>query len=184
MAARNRVAATVRIQLQAGAASPGKVGQALGVHGINIVAFLAAYNRASAAQRGLVVPVVVTVYDDRSFDLELRTPPTSACWPGRPASPGAAAAPAPTPLSPSLPATSYARSPGPSSPTSTPPTWTPPSGSWPAPPAPWGSTWSTSNEPLKGPHRDTTAAARSRRGGGWQARDGRRLAADTVAAAD
>jgi large subunit ribosomal protein L11 len=78
MAARNRVAATVRIQLQAGAASPGKVGQALGVHGINIVAFLAAYNRASAAQRGLVVPVVVTVYDDRSFDLELRTPPTSA----------------------------------------------------------------------------------------------------------
>jgi large subunit ribosomal protein L11 len=78
MAARNRIAATVRIQLQAGAASPGKVGQALGVHGVNIVAFLAAYNRASAAQRGLVVPVVVTVYDDRSFDLELRTPPTSA----------------------------------------------------------------------------------------------------------
>jgi large subunit ribosomal protein L11 len=78
MAARKRVAATVRIQLQAGAASPGKVGQALGVHGINIVAFLAAYNRASAAQRGLVVPVVVTVYDDRSFELELRTPPTSA----------------------------------------------------------------------------------------------------------
>jgi large subunit ribosomal protein L11 len=78
MPARHRVAATVRIQLQAGAASPGKVGQALGVHGINIAAVIAAYNTRSAAQRGLVVPVVVTVYDDRSFDLELRTPPTSA----------------------------------------------------------------------------------------------------------
>ena len=73
-----RVAATAKLQLAAGEASPGKVGQSLGAHGINITAFLAAYNRASAAQRGMVVPVVVTVYDDRSFDLELRTPPTSA----------------------------------------------------------------------------------------------------------
>jgi large subunit ribosomal protein L11 len=39
---------------------------------------MAAYDRASAAQRGMVVPVVVTIYDDRSFDLELKTPPTSA----------------------------------------------------------------------------------------------------------
>ena len=73
-----RVAATAKLQLDAGEASPGKVGQSLGAYGINITAFLAAYNRASAAQRGMVVPVVVTVYDDRSFDLELRTPPTSA----------------------------------------------------------------------------------------------------------
>jgi large subunit ribosomal protein L11 len=73
-----RVAATAKLQLAAGEASPGKVGQSLGAHGISITAFLAAYNRASAAQRGMVVPVVVTVYDDRSFDLELRTPPTSA----------------------------------------------------------------------------------------------------------
>jgi large subunit ribosomal protein L11 len=78
MPARNRVAATVRLQLQAGAASPGKIGQALGPHGINLMAFIGAYNAASAAQRGLVVPVVVTVYDDRSFDLQLKTPPTSA----------------------------------------------------------------------------------------------------------
>jgi large subunit ribosomal protein L11 len=78
MASRNRVAATVRLQLEAGEASPGKVGQSLGAYGVNIVAFMAAYNRASAAQRGMVVPVVVTVYDDRSFDLQLRTPPTSA----------------------------------------------------------------------------------------------------------
>lgn len=60
------------------AASPSRVGQSLGAYGVNIVAFMAAYNAASAAQRGLVVPVVVTVYDDRSFDLQLRTPPTSA----------------------------------------------------------------------------------------------------------
>jgi large subunit ribosomal protein L11 len=72
------VAATVRIQLEAGEASPGKVGQALGAHGVNIGAVIAAYNTASAARRGLVVPVVVTVYDDRSFDLRLKTPPTSA----------------------------------------------------------------------------------------------------------
>jgi len=78
MPARKRVAATVRIQLEAGQASPGKVGQSLGAHGVNVVAFMTAYNCASAAQRGMVVPAVVTVYDDRSFDLQLKTPPTSA----------------------------------------------------------------------------------------------------------
>lgn len=78
MASRKRVAGTVRIQLEAGQASPGKVGQALGAYGVNIGAVIAAYNTASAARRGLVVPVVVTVYDDRSFDLRLRTSPTSA----------------------------------------------------------------------------------------------------------
>jgi large subunit ribosomal protein L11 len=78
MPARKRVAATVRIQLEAGQASPGKVGQSLGAYGVNVVAFMTAYNRASAAQRGMVVPAVVTVYDDRSFDLQRKTPPTSA----------------------------------------------------------------------------------------------------------
>ena len=78
MPARKRVAATVKVQLQAGEASPGKVGQTLGAHGINITALLGAYNAASAPQRGMVVPVVVTIYDDRSFDLQLKTPPTSA----------------------------------------------------------------------------------------------------------
>jgi large subunit ribosomal protein L11 len=78
MAAPRRVAATVRIQLEAGQASPGKVGQAVGAHGINVGALIAAYNAASAAQRGIVVPAQVTIYTDRSFDLELRTPPTSA----------------------------------------------------------------------------------------------------------
>jgi large subunit ribosomal protein L11 len=78
MPARRRVAATVKLQLEAGQANPGKVGQTLGAHGVNIVAFLSAYNAATAAQRGMVVPALVTVYDDRSFDLRLKTPPTSA----------------------------------------------------------------------------------------------------------
>jgi hypothetical protein len=76
MPARTHVAATVKVQLDAGQANPGKVGQSLGHTGINSMAFIAAYNAASAAQRGTVVPVVVTVYDDRSFDLQLKTPPT------------------------------------------------------------------------------------------------------------
>jgi large subunit ribosomal protein L11 len=67
MPAPKRVAATVRIQLAAGQASPGKVGQALGVHGVNIGAFIAAYNAATSARRGVVVPVLVTVYDDRAL---------------------------------------------------------------------------------------------------------------------
>jgi large subunit ribosomal protein L11 len=78
MPAPKRVAATLRIQLEAGQASPGKLGQALGPHGVNIAAVIAAYNRATAAQHGMVVPVEVTIYQDRSFDLRLRTPPTSA----------------------------------------------------------------------------------------------------------
>ena len=78
MPAPKRVVATVKLQLQAGEASPGKVGQALGAHGLNIAAFIAAYNAATASQRGIVVPVVVAIHDDRSFDLHLRTPPTSA----------------------------------------------------------------------------------------------------------
>jgi large subunit ribosomal protein L11 len=82
MPARKRVVATLKLQLQAGEASPGKVGQALGVHGVNIVAFVAAYNTATTAQRGMVVPVVVTVHEDRSFDFEVRTPPASALLAG------------------------------------------------------------------------------------------------------
>ena len=94
MASRKR-AATVR-QLQAAEASPSKVGQALGVPGINIAAFIAVYNTRSAAQRGLVVPVVVTVYDDRPFDLELRTPPTLALLAWAAGLPKGSGRPAPT----------------------------------------------------------------------------------------
>ena len=78
MPAELRVATVVRIQLEAGSASMGKVGQVLGPHGVNIVAVVAEYNAATASQRGDVVPVDVTIFADRSFALALTSPPTSA----------------------------------------------------------------------------------------------------------
>jgi ribosomal protein L11/enamine deaminase RidA (YjgF/YER057c/UK114 family) len=140
MGPRKRVAATVKLQLDAGQASPGKVGQSLGAYGINIGAFLTAYNSASASQRGMVVPALVTIYDDRSFDLQLRTPPTSALLAraagvpkgsGRPGADGPIA---------KLGRDQLREIAAIKLPTSTPPTSTPPSGSSPAPPARWGST--------------------------------------------
>ena len=73
-----RVAAVVDIQLQAGQANMAKVGQALGPHGINLIEVVRTYDAASANQRGEIVPAVVTVYEDRSFSLVTKTPPTSA----------------------------------------------------------------------------------------------------------
>jgi len=72
-----RVAATIKLQLDAGQANPGKVGQALGVHGVNIVEFCRQYNAATEHRRGWVVPAVVTVYADHTFTFVTRTPPTS-----------------------------------------------------------------------------------------------------------
>jgi len=73
-----RVAAVVNIQLDAGAAQMGKAGQALGPHGVNIVEVVRAYNTATEHQRGEIVPAVITIYEDRSFTLATKTPPTSA----------------------------------------------------------------------------------------------------------
>lgn len=78
MPARTRVAAVVTIQLAAGEANMGKVGQALGPHGVNLVELVRGYNAATEHQRGEVVPAVVTIYEDRSFSLVTKTPPTSA----------------------------------------------------------------------------------------------------------
>jgi large subunit ribosomal protein L11 len=73
-----RVAAVVNIQLEAGQASMAKVGQALGPRGINPAEVIRSYNAATADQRGEIVPAVVTIYDDGSFALVTKTPPTSA----------------------------------------------------------------------------------------------------------
>jgi large subunit ribosomal protein L11 len=73
-----RVAAVVNIQLEAGQASMAKAGQALGPHGINPAEVVRSYNAATANQRGEIVPAVVTIYDDGSFALVTKTPPTSA----------------------------------------------------------------------------------------------------------
>ena len=75
--AKRRVAAIVKIQIPAGAATPAPpVGTALGPHGVNIMEFCKAYNAATEAQRGTVVPAEITVFEDRTFTFVIKTPPT------------------------------------------------------------------------------------------------------------
>jgi large subunit ribosomal protein L11 len=74
--AKKKVAAVVKIQIQAGKATPAPpVGTALGPHGVAIMDFCKAYNAATEAQTGTVVPVEITVFEDRSFTFVLKTPP-------------------------------------------------------------------------------------------------------------
>jgi large subunit ribosomal protein L11 len=78
MPPRKRVAALVKVQLQAGAATPAPpVGTALGPHGVNIMEFCKAYNAATEAMRGSVIPVEITIYEDRSFTFVTKTPPAA-----------------------------------------------------------------------------------------------------------
>jgi large subunit ribosomal protein L11 len=73
-----RVKAIVKLQLPAGKATPAPpVGPALGQHGVNIMGFVKEYNERTAAKAGSVVPVEITVYEDRSFVFVLKTPPAS-----------------------------------------------------------------------------------------------------------
>ncbi|MBK8253107.1 MAG: 50S ribosomal protein L11 [Polyangiaceae bacterium] len=73
-----KVTGYVKLQLPAGKASPSPpVGPALGQHGINIMAFCKDFNGRTAAQEGMIIPVVITVYSDRSFTFILKTPPAS-----------------------------------------------------------------------------------------------------------
>ena len=73
-----KVRAVIKLQLQAGQATPAPpVGPALGQHGVNIMAFVKEYNSRTANQSGTVVPVHLTVFEDRSFSFVLRTPPAS-----------------------------------------------------------------------------------------------------------
>src|SRR5262245_45021594 len=76
--ARRKVIAIVKIQIPAGQATPAPpVGTALGPHGVAIMDFCKEYNAATESQRGTIVPVEITVYEDRSFTFILKTPPTS-----------------------------------------------------------------------------------------------------------
>jgi large subunit ribosomal protein L11 len=75
---KKKVAGLIKLQIQAGAATPAPpVGPALGQHGVNIMEFCKAYNAATEAQRGNVIPVEITVYEDRSFDFITKTPPAA-----------------------------------------------------------------------------------------------------------
>jgi large subunit ribosomal protein L11 len=75
---KRKLSAIIKLQIQAGAATPAPpVGPALGQHGVNIMEFCKAYNAATEAQRGNVVPVEISVFEDRSFTFELKTPPAA-----------------------------------------------------------------------------------------------------------
>ena len=78
MAPSKKVTGLIKLQIGAGQANPAPpVGPALGQHGVNIMEFCKAYNAATEAQRGTVIPVEISVYEDRSFDFKLKTPPAS-----------------------------------------------------------------------------------------------------------
>ena len=73
-----KVKAVVKLQINAGKATPAPpVGPALSQHGVNIMEFVKSYNEKTAAQMGSVIPVEITVYEDRSFTFVLKTPPAS-----------------------------------------------------------------------------------------------------------
>ena len=76
--ATKKISAVVKLQLPAGKATPGPpVGSSLGPHGINIPGFTKEFNDTTASQAGLIIPVVITIYQDRSFDFVLKTPPAA-----------------------------------------------------------------------------------------------------------
>ena len=76
MPPKKKIAGYIKLQIKAGAATPAPpVGPALGQHGVNIMEFCKAYNAATESQRGDIVPVEITVYEDRSFTFITKTPP-------------------------------------------------------------------------------------------------------------
>jgi large subunit ribosomal protein L11 len=73
-----KVIANIKLQIKAGKATPSPpIGPALGQHGVNIMEFCKAYNAMTQSQEGTVIPVVITVYSDRSFTFVTKTPPAS-----------------------------------------------------------------------------------------------------------
>ncbi len=75
---KKKVAGLIKLQIKAGLANPAPpVGPALGQHGVNIMEFCKAYNAATESQRGSIVPVEITVYEDRTFTFITKTPPAS-----------------------------------------------------------------------------------------------------------
>ena len=78
MPPKKKLAAIVKLQINAGQATPAPpIGPALGQHGVNIMEFCKQYNAATEAQRGNVIPVEITVYEDRTFSFVTKTPPAA-----------------------------------------------------------------------------------------------------------
>ena len=79
---KKKVTGLIKLQINAGAANPAPpVGPALGQHGVNIMEFCKAYNAATESQRGMVIPVEITVYEDRTFTFITKTPPAAEADP-------------------------------------------------------------------------------------------------------
>jgi len=78
MAPKKKISGFIKLQIQAGAATPAPpVGPALGQHGVNIMEFVKQYNEVTASQKGQIIPVEITVYEDRSFTFVTKTAPAS-----------------------------------------------------------------------------------------------------------
>ena len=78
MAAKKKIKAVVKIQIPAGKATAGPpIGSSLGPHGINIGLFVKDFNAKTADQEGMIIPVIMTIYEDRSFEFVLKTPPVA-----------------------------------------------------------------------------------------------------------
>ncbi len=136
---KKKVTGLIKLQINAGAANPAPpVGPALGQHGVNIMEFCKAYNAATESQRGWVIPVEITVYEDRSFTFITKTPPAAKMILKAAGVEKGSGEPHKTKVA-KITERRSARSPRPSCPTSTPTTWTPRPRSSPAPPAPWAS---------------------------------------------
>ena len=76
---RKRLVTTLKLQLPAGQATPAPpVGTALGPHGVNLMDFVKAYNDATGGQRGQIIPVEISIFEDRSFTFVTKTPPAAA----------------------------------------------------------------------------------------------------------
>ena len=76
---RKKLVTTLKLQLPAGQATPAPpVGTALGPHGVNLMDFVKAYNDATGSQRGQIIPVEISIYEDRSFTFITKTPPAAA----------------------------------------------------------------------------------------------------------
>ena len=78
MPPKKKVAGLIKLQIQAGQANPAPpVGPALGQHGVNIMGFCKEFNARTQDQAGMIIPVVITAYSDKSFTFETKTPPAS-----------------------------------------------------------------------------------------------------------
>jgi large subunit ribosomal protein L11 len=76
---RRRLVTTLKLELPAGQATPAPpVGTVLGPHGVNLMDFVKAYNEATGSQRGQIIPVEISIFEDRSFEFILKTPPAAA----------------------------------------------------------------------------------------------------------